>query len=381
MRRTLTVLFLVGLSAAWSHAANVSIPTFQLLTRGLLDDGLFVLSTQADVEVKVGGGYKFGGELNLSIRSDTLEEPTNPTSVYDQGVVAAALRERLTLSSASAIVRDLFGLPFDLRYFIGEHDRILNGDLFPEHFGTPIIASDFRGLLYFPDGLVYDGVHVVDGTGLALSAARLAPWLFLETAVYQDAYLGAGYYSSDLRAAFNFQRFKAETFVGASFPQAEFGIYRAGALLYYATGEGGEFLTQIGVPRWAPVTDGALTMNDFFFLFEPRVHIGLVSLVLTLFWHPEYYVQAPTNESFATDIVVRVIAGDLTENAVSGGLESAVRLRPSEVGDQQQLRVGAAPFLSINSSGVLWDFKADFNLFPFDLTDLVTGYVGIRTQF
>ncbi|MFW6312756.1 MAG: hypothetical protein ACOC2N_02610, partial [Spirochaetota bacterium] len=307
------------------------------------------------------------------------EDPSVPGASYDQGVATAALRERLALSSASAIVRDLFGIPLDVRYFVGQYERLLNGEIFPEEFGSEIVASDVRGLLYFPTGVVYDGIHAVDGTGLTFTSTGLASWLYLEGSIYQDAYLGRGYYSADMRAAFNSPRFKAETFVGASFPQADYGLYRAGALLYYSTGEGGEFLTQVGVPRWAPVTDGALNIDDFYFLFEPRVHLGVVSVVLTLFWHPEYYVQVPTGERGATDIIVRLIAGDVQENVVSGGLENGVRLRPSS--SEDQLRVSAAPFLSINSSGVIWDFKADFNLFPFDPSRLFSAYVGIRTQF
>jgi hypothetical protein len=375
-------VLLVFLAVAWGTAAfatNVTIPTFQLLTRGTLEGGLFVLQTRADIGLQFGGGYKFGGALSLSIDTDSLEEPSAPGDAYDQAVIRAALRERLGLTSASVIVRELLGLPVDVRYFVGSHARLLNGDLFPEQFGTQLIASDFRGLLYFPSGVVYDGVHAIDGTGLSLIAPSVAPWLFLEGSVYQDARLGPGYYSGDVRAAFNFQEFKAEAFAGASFPLAEYGAYRGGALLYYATGEGGEFLTQIGVTRWAPMTDGPLNIDDFFFLFEPRVHIGVVSIVLTLFWHPEYYLQEPTEESGATDIVVRLIAGDVQENTVSGGLENAIRLRPAS--SDQQLRVSVSPFLSINSSGVLWDFKTDFNLFPFDLATLFEAYVGVRTQF
>ncbi|MFW6380819.1 MAG: hypothetical protein ACOC0Y_02140 [Spirochaetota bacterium] len=379
MRKLVATLLLLVLAHLGAYATNITIPKFHLLTRGALEDGLFVLATQADVDVEFGGGYKFGGELSFSIETDSLEEPSIPGATYEQDVISAALRERLGLSSARVIVRDLFGLPLNASYFIGEYDRILNGDLFPTQFGSQIVASDFRGLLYFPDGTVYDGVHALDGTGLALTAASIAPWLYLEGAVYQDAYLGPGFYSADVRAAFNTERFKAETFFGSSFPQAQYGLYRAGILLYYSTGQGGEFLTQVGIPRWAPVTDGALNIDDFYFLFEPRVHIGIVSIVLTLFRHPEYYVQAPTGQRSATDIIVRLIAGDVQENTISGGLESGVRLRPSSADDQLQASV--SPSLSISSSGVIWDFKTSFHLFPWNPSDLFEGYVGIRTQF
>jgi hypothetical protein len=379
MRKLVATLLLAGLSHLGLSAANVTIPNYQLLTRGGLQGGLFVLRTQADIDVQLGGGYKFGGRLSFSIETDSLEDPSTPGPLYDQDVISAALRERLGLSSASVIVRDLFGLPLNAHYFIGEYARLLNGELFPRQFGSQIVASDLRGLFYFPQGVVYDGVHAVDGTGIAFSATTLAPWLYLEGAIYQDAYLGPGYYSTDVRAAFSTRQFKAETFIGASFPRAAYGLYRAGVLLFYSTGQGGEFLTQIGVPRWAPVTDGALNIDDFYFLFEPRVHVGAVSIILTLFWHPEYYVQAPTSERGATDIVVRLIAGDVQKNTVSGGLENGIRLRPSSSGDQ--LSVTVSPFLSLSSSGVIWDFKTDFNLFPFDPNDLFQAYVGIRTQF
>lgn len=360
-------------------AANVSIPTFQMVTKGEMQGGAFILGTQANLDVEIGGGYKFGGRLGLSIETDALEEPSTPGATYDPAVLESAFNRALTLSSAEVIVRDFLFNGLNVHYFVGEYDRLLTGDLFPDQFGTGIVATGFRGLLNFPTGVVYDGIHLVDGTGIALVSSSIAPWLFLDAALYQDATLGLGLYSTDLRAAFNTGPFKAETFFGASFPAATAGIYRAGLLLYYQTGDGGEVLTQFGVPRWAPVTDGPLTINDFFFLFEPRVDIGALSIILTLFWHPEYYNQELTDERGATDIVVKLVAGDRETSPVTGGVESAVRLRPDDATDT--LRVTAAPFLTVSASGVVWDFKVDFNVFPFVLDELVEGYIGIQTQF
>lgn len=372
------VLALLLLVPGALFGANVTIPTFQLLTRGILEGGKFSLQTAGLVEIAFGGGYKFGGQLSLSLDDSNLEQAASLGATYDADEIEALLNRTLRFRSASVVVRNTFGLPLDVTYFIGEVDRMLNGDVFPDQFGSDIIASEFRGLLYFPTGVVYNGIHAIDGTGFALSSAALSPSLFLQAAIYQDAFLGAGLYSVDLRAAFNTPGFKAETFVGASFPAGAWGIYRGGLLLFYNTGQGGEFLTQIGVPRWAPVTDGALNIDDFYFLFEPRVHIGFMSIVLTLFWHPEYYLQEATNERGSTDIIVRFIAGNVQENVVSGGLENGITLRPEST--EEQLRVSVTPFVSVNASGVIWDLKVNVKVFPFALDNLLNAYIGIRTE-
>ncbi len=379
MRKTVVVAFLFAMSCAQAFGVNLTMPTFQLLTRGALDEGLFVLRSQADIAIRVGGGDKFGGELNLSIRSTDLEQTSIPGPVYDQEIMRAALREHLSLRSAGLIVRDLFGLPIDFRYFVGEHARILTGDLFPDELGTRTIATSHRGLLAFPQGVIYDGVHAIDGTGIALTTADLAPWLSLEAAVYQDGHLGPGHYSADVRAGFNLGSLKAETFAGASYPGAPFGLYRGGVLLHYAAGPGSEFFTQVGVPRWAPVDDGPLNIDAFFFLFEPRVHVGTLSIILTLFRHPSYYVQAPTGEAGATDIIVRLVAGERLDAPVAGGLENSVRLRPA--GAEEQLRATISPFVTIKSSGVVWDFRVHLNVFPYDAASLFEASMGVKTRF
>jgi len=375
---SLIVLCLLMFLPGAAFGANVTIPTFQLLTRGILEGGQFSLQTAGQVEIAFGGGYKFGGQLSLALNGTNLEQAITAPDPYDANDMEAVLNRTLRFQSASVVVRNLFGVPLDATYFIGEVDRLLNGDVFPYQFGSDIIASDFRGLLYFPSGIVYDGLHALDGTGVSLSS-RLAQSVFVQGAIYQDAYLGPGKYSADLRAAFNTPGFKAETFVGASFPAAAYGIYRGGLLLFYNTGQGGEFFSQIGIPRWAPVTDGPLNIDDFYFLFEPRVHISFMSIVLTLFWHPEYYHQMLTDERGATDIVVRFIAGNVQENIISGGLENGITLRPEST--EEQLRVSLTPFVSVNASGVIWDLKSNFKVFPFALDDLVNIYVGIRTEF
>ena len=60
MRRILLAIVIAVVLVSSAFGANVTLPTFQILTRGILDDGRFELATQADVAIEFGGGYKFG---------------------------------------------------------------------------------------------------------------------------------------------------------------------------------------------------------------------------------------------------------------------------------------------------------------------------------
>jgi hypothetical protein len=364
---------------ALAFGASVTIPTFQLLTRGILADGEFSLQTSADLEIELGGGYKFGGQLSLAMTETNLEQASSPAAVYDPDNLETLLNRSLQFKAASVVVRDTFTLPFDTTYFVGEVDRLLTGDLFTEHFGSDIVASDFRGLLYFPTGVVYNGLHAINGTGVAVTFGSLWQSMFLQGALYQDGYLGLGTYSADVRFAFSSPKFKTEVFLGGTLPAAQWGAYRAGALLFYDTGVGGEVLLQLGIPRWAPATDGLPGIEDFFLRFEPRVNISFMSIVLSLFWHPAYYLQIATDEAGIMDIAVQLIAGNVQEAAVSGGLESVINLEP--LSPDATLRLTVSPFVSLNASGVIWDIKANFKVLPFDASNLFDAFIGVRTAF
>lgn len=376
-RRTLVAVMLIA--AAPLFAANITLPTFQLLTRGYMDGGLFPLETYARVELALGGGYKVGGQLVLGLTDDNLEAQSSLSDTYDSSEVDQALESTLIVELAQVRLRDPFGLPVELTYFVGEPAVLLNGDVFMNRFGTEPIGSAVRGVLYFPTGTAYDGIHAIDGTGLTLSTASLFERVYVSASIYQDSVLGAGIYSADLYGALNLPSVKLEAFLGGSLPIAAYGVYRAGLLLFYDTGGAGEFLTQVGVTRWAPVTDGSLNIDDFFFLFEPRVHLGPMSILLTLFWHPEYYKQAATGERGATDIITKFVLGNALESPVTGGIESGISLRPESPDDQ--FSASLSPFVSITAGSVLWDIKARVKLFPFAWDDIVEVYLGIRTQF
>lgn len=377
MTRLFSVL-LLALVASAGYSANVSIPLFRLLTRGIVEDGVFSLNTRADMDIALEGGFKFGGRVEFALLNNDLEADYALGETYDAEALRAALSRTLTFKSAQVIVREAFGTPMELTYFTGETDTIASGNRFPELFGAAPFTTDFTGYVYFPTGVLYEGIHAVSGTGFKLSTNQLLERLQLIGYLYQDAWLGSGNYSADLRLLFNTERLKLEYFVGGSFPQGPYGVYRSGLMLFYTTGEGGEFFTQIGVPRYVPGEDGALTIDHFYFLFEPRVSLGLLSIVLTLFWHPEYYLLTETNEDGAVDINVKFLFGDRLEAQIRGGIENRIALRPDS---PTQLTAVASPFLEINTSGVLWDFKVNAQLFPWNLSDMFEGFIGIRTEF
>ena len=351
-------------------AADIQVPVLELITRGYLDNGTFTLGTRGEFDLVIAGGYKFGGQIVLDFESDDLEA-IDGTGGTDQDLPS--------FKSANITMRNPLGLPLDLAYFTGEMDTFGTGDLFPDYFGAKAIASRFRGYQYFPNPtqVRFNGIHTVSGTGLRLSSNFLTNWNTTALYIYQDKYLGSGHYSVDLWTSINTPRFKMETFLGASYPASTYGYYRGGVLLYYDTGQGGEFLTQIGIPRWDPVND-PLQLDLFYLLFEPRVRFGLFSIVLTLFWHPEYYLQSETNELGTADINAKFQFGQPDESAANGGLEAQFGM--GTVGDEQ-IKVAVAPFFSVVTSGVIWDLKVNVKLFPFDLTDMAEIFVGVRAEY
>lgn len=374
MKRTkLLRAALIGLlftTAALLPAANISIPVFELLTYGSLEGGSLSLSTSGLIDLLIEGGYKFGGNLALEMESDDLESLADPDGTDPK---------TLLFKSAGVTVRNLFSSPLELTYFTGRTDIFCSGQDFPSLFGSEPFASGFTGPLYFPAGIRYDGIHRVNGTGMKLSSGGLSSRLKLDLYLYQDAFLGSGFYSTELRYLMSLERFKLEAFGGASFPVSDAGIYRGGVLLYYSMDIGGEFLAQFGIPRWDPANaDEPLSLDLFYFLFEPRVTFDNFSIILSFFKHPKYYNQRLTAETDAVDINVNFRFGDLNRTPICGGLENKVSF--STV-DTQQLDLKLSPYLSIVTSGIAWDFKLGARLFPLDFETIFEGYIGIRTSF
>jgi hypothetical protein len=359
------------LAAPALPAANLVVPSLEIITRGFMNAGTFELASNGNLDLVIEGGYKFGGRIGLSY-ADSFLEDDDPA-------------DRLTFDGVNIIVRDVFKLPLSLSWFIGTYDVLASGSEFPVSFGTAEIASAYRGFMYFPTGVQYDGIHKVKGTGIRLSAMPVPDTLLLSLYLYQDSWLFVdgvgdfepGYWSADLRVLANLAAIKLEAFIGASVvPTSVAGWYRAG-VLFHASMKSIELLAELGLPKWDPVADSPFSINLFSMLLEPRLHLGLFNVAATFFWHPAYYHQDLTGELGTFDVNLNLFFGDLSKTSTLGGLEGNLDFDSTSGTFLFKL----APYISFTTPGAVWKIKVNTKLLPFDTSDMFEGFVGVRASF
>jgi hypothetical protein len=356
-------------------AANVAVPSLELVTRGFMDGNLFELATYSEIDLAYDGGMKFGGRIAFTYLNSHLELPSASS---------------LTLKGLSFTIDEPFSLPASFSWFIGSNDILCSGESFTAVFGSQMIASHYSGYMYFPEGVIYDGIYTVKGTGARFEYTPVKESLLFSLYVYEDTHfvvdvptlgtvLFPGIYSADFRALMDFGAVKIESFIGAtyaSFPST-LGFYRGGILFYAGGGETVEFMAQIGIPQYDPGTSPAFTINFFYLLVEPRLHLGFFSLIPTFFLHPGAYEQMPTEEAGSFDINLDMFLGNVDEYGFRGGLESNVRF----AGSTNSFRLVESPYVSFVSFGLLWDLKINVAItLPFSLSNF-SGFVGIRAEF
>ncbi len=388
-RFTILCLFCAALLLpAAGFSADLTIPELELISRGTWQNDSLLLQTRGRSEIQVSGGYKFGGSLLLGFESQDLtyanqDAPArsnygSDTEFYNALTTYLDNQTTLQFQGARITYRNLFETPTDLTYFVGRNDRLGSAEVFPQQFGSIPIATKYQGYLYFPQN-EYRGIHTVNGTGVELSSTFGTEWNRSSLYLYQDGYLGEGIYSTDARFLANFEKLKMEMFGGASFPQSDYGLYRAGILFYYRPAEKGEFFSQIGIPYFAP--PDTLNINDFYFLFEPRVHFEYVSVILTLFWHPSRYLMASTGDEGSADVHFNLMFGNPLENPISGGLETNFTLE-TESSSSQDFEIKVTPYLSAITSGVIWNFMINVKLLPYSLDgEMFEGVIGVKAEF
>jgi hypothetical protein len=385
-RRLFCILLVALTGTAVLPAADFSIPELELITRGNWNGSSVVLTTRGRSEFLVSGGYKFGGSLFFGFESGDLsysgDQPPDRDDYAGDSAYIADLSDYLgnntylQFQGAQIVYREL--LPnTDLTYFTGRSDRFASGELFLDYFGAAPLATRFQGYLYFPEN-EYRGIHTVNGTGVELSSSFGSEWNRTSLYFYQDGYLGTGRYSADLDFAADLGDLKVESFVGGSFPVGSYGLYRGGLLFHYRPSDRGEFFAQLGVPYWKP--PDRLSIDNLYFLFEPRVHFDPLSILLTLFWHPQYYLMESTGDLGSADIHLNFMLGDPTRNPLTGGLETNFNLDTTS-SFAQDFEIVTTPYLSAVTSGVIWNFMVNVQLVPFSLPDMVEGVIGVKAEF
>jgi len=390
------LILLLAFAAAMAHGADLSVPYLGLLTNGRLNAaGAFELSTRVSIDMLFEGGTKFDAWFKLGFRNAAVEDyleaaesltplPETP-SLEDMASSISNLEEAtgLSLRTVAIQIKELFGTPLQLAAFVGHLDTIGSGADFTQYFGTSDFVTKFRGYMYYPDGIGldpsrrYDGLHEIYGTGMRFSmpGETIMPFLY----IYQDSWLGAGYWSADARTLINSERVKLEAFVGGTFPASTMGVYRGGLLFFFETGEIGNFYAQIGIPRWDPLE--AFNMDMLSFLFEPRIKLGTGEMVLSLLFHPKWYLQKETNESGAMEFRFDLGFGKVEEGSVRGGAEVELSYDPNL--STSSLALNASPYIQTIQNGVRWDLRLAIRAFPFPSPwyGMFMPTLGISTAF
>jgi hypothetical protein len=375
-------LLLLVLCGMPLHSATVTVPSLELFTKGTPESGSVSLQSEGEIELSISGGFKFGGSMILGFLSDSFEQ-----DLTNRIALGASQGGTLTLKSATISIQKLLGLPLTFSYFLGLGDIFASGDGFSDTFGTAPVSTQYSGFLYFSDGVRYDGIHRVAGTGIKLQLNpvnnRLAAALYL----YQDGYFftgvspdylfDPGHYSADFRIMLNLNKIKLEYFLGGTLPASTWGYYRTG-FLFHAADRGGEFLAQLGIPRYDPAND-TIGLDLFHLLFEARLTLGLFSVIPTVFLHPAYYNQMTTSEGGLIDFNLNLRIGNPEENLINSGVEGNLVFQDQTL---QDFEAKVSPYINIVTPGVLWQLKIDANLYPFSsLADMFEGYVGIKAEF
>ncbi|MDA8425015.1 MAG: hypothetical protein M0Z80_02670 [Treponema sp.] len=368
------------------RAANFAVNNLEMVTHGSVDPStnLFTAGTSLYYELEIKGGDKVSALLRLNFLNGDIESVLPPP-----GTLSTALSPQF--ETAAVTTKDIFNLPLDATYFVGYLDAFCSGDDFVTLFGTAPFATTLRGPMVYPNGIgnnpnrYWDGIAASDGTGFRLGTSpRLSSNFVSYLYMYQDSDIGPGSWSGDLRGLMNYERVKLEIFAGATAtPGYSAGIYRSGLMFYAAPGEVGEFFAQVGVPHWDPLA--GFSVNDIFFLFEPRMNFSFGSLALTVFYHPAWYRQQPTDESGALDTALDLRFGKIAQDGSQGGLQCLLEFRPLTTNTTltPTLTALASPYYSIIGGGIEWDFKLALQLLPLPSAwyGIFQPFVGLQTSF
>lgn len=377
--RWIFIVLIVFLSVAPVFSANVIVPEFEIYTWGRDQGSGFQLDSYGDLELLLDGGYKFGANLMFDFTSSALE--------------TAADNDMLSFKSASITLRNLFNKPLNFTYFIGQGDTLCSGELFQRHFGASPIGSLYTSFVHFPTASgvdFYRGIHTVYGTGGKIEFAPDEENWLLSVYIYQDAAptfistgppptLDYGHASLDVRAAFDWEAFKLEAFLGATYPVSDssLGYYRSGLLMYTGINKV-EFLAEIGIPLWKPTVD-AFSFDLVYALVEQRARMKILSETFTVMWRPSYYHQdAVLVADRGLDINLDLRFGNEEKSALAGGIEGNFVYPEDPAGDPTAKVI---PYLQFATSGVVYELRASTKVYPFDTSELLEVFMSVKASF
>jgi hypothetical protein len=379
-KHVFSVCILLLLIPAFLGAANIDVSSLEIISHAAYDessDYTIVVQTDGEMEMNIEGGYKFGANVAFGFKSENLENAINENTLG------------LLFKSGRITVREIFGDLMAFSFFIGENDILCSGEGFVDYFGTDLIEVNYSGFMYFPEGQVYEGIHTTSGTGCSLQLRPISDRLLFNFYAYQDDHFVddngnfiPGQYSVDLRTIVNLEPFKLDFFIGATGPcEAEAGYYRAGLLGYVKAGPV-ELFAQAGIPRWDPVDD-TFSLDLLYLLFETKLNLDVVVITPSIFIHPGYYLQNPTNEEEMMDINLNIAFGNIFKHLVSGGVEGNLSFTKNLIEDYN-LKI--FPFVSFVTPGVVWQLKCGITLFSdsrqYDnLSEMFEGFIGIEAGF
>lgn len=395
------IIALSAASPAALLAADLRVDQLELLTHGALNQSssAFEVGSRLYFDLSMEGGDKFAGLLRMDFLNGDIEKAlSHAGDSLGSSASTAEITDKLNnlispeLRTVAVTARSILGLPLDLSYFVGSMDTFCSGDDFAPLFGAVPFSTDLRGPMVYPDGvggnpkLWFDGIYAVNGTGFRIAttpklSAKSVSYLY----IYQDSNVGPGTWSGDLRFLVNGLSAKAEFFAGAT-TGSDFGLYRGGMLFYASSGNVGEFLAQTGVTRWDP--SGSFGLDNLFFLFEPRINMGIAQAAITVFYHPSWYLQQDyrdKGEQSAMDAAFNLRFGRIAQFGAEGGIQTMLAFRPqtTDTAVTPPLAIDTAPYYSLIAGGVRWDFKLDLRVFPFpdQWYGMFRPFIGLKTSY
>lgn len=394
----LLALALSAAAPAALAAADLRVDQLELLTHGALNpsSGAFEVGSRLYFDLSIEGGDKFAGLLRMDFLNSDIENALSLAGkTFSSTATGPQIADRFNniispkLRTVAITARSILGLPLDLAYFVGNMDAFASGDDFTTLFGAAPFATDLRGPMVYPDGvgnnpnIWFEGIAEANGTGFRL---RTTPNFSSSSVGYayffQDADIGPGVWSGDLRYLINNPQVKAEFFAGATANGGQ-GLYRGGLLFFAGTGDVGEFFAQAGVTHWDPL--GNFSIDDLYFLFEPRLNLGIAQVALTVFKHPSWYLEQDygnSGEKGALDAAFNLRFGQISQSGSQGGTETLFAFRQGST-TATPLTIDSSGYYSLIAGGVRWDFKMDLRLFPFPSQwyGIFRPFIGLKTSY